>query len=97
MNGLTGTVDHWRDDAIFVRFPLLGQIHKISGYTFEIYSPVTKSVLAWRQQFPIMLAFALTIHKSQGMTLDAEVNCRDIFLPGQLAVAIGRARSRRID
>jgi len=36
----------------------------------------------------------MTIHKAQGATLPyVEVNCDSIFAPGQLAVAIGRAKS----
>jgi hypothetical protein len=41
-----------------------------------------------------MLAFGLTIHKSQGLTLDnVVVNCTGTFAAGQLAVAIGRSRN----
>ncbi|XP_052279109.1 ATP-dependent DNA helicase PIF1-like [Dreissena polymorpha] len=48
---------------------------------------------AWRKQYPFTLAFGLTIHKAQGMTLDrVEVDCRDIFRPGQLGVALSRTR-----
>ena len=40
------------------------------------------------------LAFATTVHKSQGLSLDqVEVNCKDIFASGHLSVAIGRAKT----
>jgi ATP-dependent exoDNAse (exonuclease V) alpha subunit len=46
------------------------------------------------KQIPLLPAYALTIHKSQGMTLDtAIVDCKNIFACGQLYVALSRVRS----
>lgn len=45
-------------------------------------------------QFPLRLAYAVTIHKSQGMTLDyCYVDCKGIFADSMLYVALSRARS----
>jgi ATP-dependent DNA helicase PIF1 len=45
-----------------------------------------------RVQIPLALAWALTIHKSQGMTLNyVEVSSQDIFEPGQMYVGFSRA------
>ena len=48
--------------------------------------------LATLRQFPIKLAYAVTIHKSQGMSIDNLVcNVDNIFAPSQFYVAISRA------
>jgi len=48
--------------------------------------------LATLSQFPIKLAYAVTIHKSQGMSIDNLVcNVDNIFAPSQFYVAISRA------
>ncbi len=45
-------------------------------------------------QFPLQLAFAITIHKSQGMSLeDLIIDTTEIFAPSQFYVAISRAVS----
>ena len=66
-------------------FDLLDMAVKEDG-TIETISLATLS------QFPLKLAYAVTIHKSQGMSIDNLVcNVDNIFAPSQFYVAISRA------
>ena len=65
----------------------------------SVYNPITRKleseVIGTFVQYPIKLAWAITIHKSQGMTFDRmhfDLK-RGTFAPGQAYVAISRMRT----
>ena len=100
VNGTLGTVVRITDSVIV---DVEGESILVEPVTWEKvkyeYSPTTKvlsqDVVAEFTQFPLRLAWAVTIHKAQGKTLDAAVI--DLgsraFAPGQTYVAFSRLTS----
>jgi ATP-dependent exoDNAse (exonuclease V) alpha subunit len=90
--------------AIAVRIDGGGEVnveqsdYELTHYDFEKDKEgkvaVTQNVIAKVIQFPLRLAWSLTIHKSQGMSIDRiAVSIDEIFEKSQFYVAISRATS----
>uniref|UniRef100_A0A8B9CKE7 ATP-dependent DNA helicase PIF1 n=1 Tax=Anser brachyrhynchus TaxID=132585 RepID=A0A8B9CKE7_9AVES len=94
VNGARGVVVGFESDQKGlpkVRF-LCGvtQVIKMERWVFKGPPGVHLS----RQQLPLKLAWAISIHKSQGMSLDCvEISLSRVFESGQAYVALSRARS----
>jgi ATP-dependent DNA helicase PIF1 len=103
VNGTLGTVTRLAPEGAFVRFDRRPPEHLVEAVTWEKVRQqwneseqrIDTEVVGTYKQIPLMHAWAVTIHKAQGLTLDdVRVDLgAGAFAPGQVYVALSRVRT----
>ena len=101
-NGKMGLVKSLSANEIMVYFPDENKTIEVEKYEWNNIKylvdagtkEIEEEVLGTFVHYPVKLAYAITVHKSQGLTFEkAALDVSQVFMPGQAYVALSRLRS----
>jgi ATP-dependent DNA helicase PIF1 len=96
VNGMRGVVKKLFSDFVIIK-DVDGNLHNITYYkdVIDKTDRADKTAKSYISHMPLKVSYALSIHKSQGMTIDAlEIDLgENIFTCGQAYTALSRAKS----